>query len=83
MKRQLLYVEWLDHSSEGADGRWVSKSQLDKAGPMTCHTIGWIYKEDKMSVTLVSTHGDEEDTDFGGDMTIIKSTIIKRKKVEL
>ena len=83
MKRKLLYVEWLDHTSNSSDGRWVSKEDLDKSGPELCHSVGWLHKQDKVSITLVSSYGDDEDTGGGGDITIIKSCIVTRKVLDL
>ena len=84
MARKLLYVEWLDHTSQSSDGRWVSKEQLDKSAPEACGTIGWLYKEDDLSLTLISTVGigKDSDDDFGGDMTILQSCITKRKLIK-
>jgi len=77
--KKLLFVEWLDHTSQSTDGRWIDSEVLDKAGPATCHTVGWVYKEDATSVTLVSTKGVGHDSEYGGDMTILKSTIQQQK----
>ncbi len=73
-----IYVKWVDSHST-AEGTWHTKGQINN-DPAYAETIGWVLKESKRSITLVSSISPEE---FGGDMTIPKGAILKRKKIRL
>lgn len=75
---RLLYVKWVDSQST-AEGTWHTARQIDdKVKP--CHSVGWVLKETKTSITLVGSHVGEE---YGGDITIPKVAIIKKRRIRL
>lgn len=81
--KEIVYVEWWDHISL-AQGRWISKADLDEIKVAKCKSVGWVYKQDDESITLVPhIAGEGEDADYGGDMTIHRSAIITWETLSL
>lgn len=73
---KLFYIQWVDSSSSA--GTWTMKEHLDgKLG--ICETVGWLVKESKKTITVVSSIAPHE---YGGDMTIPKVAIVKRKRIK-
>ena len=78
---KLVLVEWYDHCSF-TTATWRSKEEYDSLNPPLCKTVGWVLKEDKQMMILVSTWQESEEFDdqFVGDMAILKG-VIKSVKV--
>lgn len=75
---KLVYVKWRDSHST-AEGTWHTKREIvTKAAAV--ETVGWVLKETKNSITLVSSVAPEE---VAGDITIPKQNIIKRKRIRI
>lgn len=73
-------VEWLDHCSTKG-GQWESFEDIcEDLKPLTVHSVGWVIKETKESVTLIPTWHNEQ---AYGDILIIKRCIISRQKFKL
>ena len=82
---KLVYIEWQDASS--MEHGWKSavdiEMWLDKC-PMFVRDVGWLYKEDKTSITLISSIAQENETyqeSYSRIINIPKTWI--RKRVEL
>lgn len=75
-KHPLLLVSWNDHS---ADGSWADVDKFH--GPSLCKSIGWIYKEDDVGMTLVSNIGDGGET--GNLQYILKACIVTRQEIKV
>lgn len=76
----LYYIEWKDHCSF-ANAMWRSASEFN-AEYAVCHSIGWKIAETDEAITLVGTkHSDN--TTAQGDITILKSCIIKKRRVRI
>ncbi len=83
MTRKLIYVEWLDHVTHDGGG-WINVKKVKKGSLAACHTVGWIVEETDEALKLVSSYiGENIDDDIGGDVTIVKAAITKRKLLKL
>jgi len=83
---RLFYIEWVDAVSNSG---WFSHKDLEKwidEGGFVCKEVGWIFKEDKKQITLVSRwspnppneKADETRTEYGLCQLIPKPWILKR-----
>jgi hypothetical protein len=70
----LVYLEWIDSRSVGRG--WVVADQVESA-PMTCHSVGWIYKDLDYSVIIVPHFADNPEQVNGG-LEIPKCAITKQ-----
>lgn len=76
-----VYIEWLDHV--GYTGRvWFKSEDIDNK-PMRLSSIGFIVKEDDKCITLAGTDDAENDTVFGQVHTIMKNSILKKKRISI
>ena len=73
---KLYIIEWWDHVG---DAGWVEHPE--KMKPARCKTIGWLVHEDKESIKLADTLTDDDGV--GGISLILKSAIIKKRKLEV
>lgn len=75
-------IDWLDHSL--ITGGWTLQSELSQR-MFTCRSIGWVINETKKKLQIVPHFGiiDDADMQTEGVMTIIKSTITRRKTLNL
>lgn len=86
-EHDLVYVEWFDHfSSDNMDWTNITKIEEEEMDPVLCRSVGWIVKENKRILRLCSHF----DGDPGNDaeagfavMNIIKSAIVKRRKIKI
>lgn len=62
---KLVLVKWID-AITGNHG-WRPIEEVQKGRPCQCETVGWILKQTKAYVTLVSSLGEG---DCDGDITI-------------
>lgn len=78
-KYPLLYVRWLDACSIGKAG-WKTLRKAKKNKPAVFETVGWLVKEDRHVIKLVSSieHGGNL---VDGDVVIPKGWLLKRKKL--
>ena len=72
---RLVYIEWLDAVSN-ADGGWQRMKDVEKLTPDLVKSVGWIVKETRDYLTVISHNGDNE---VGGDFCIPKACIKKRR----
>ena len=72
---KLVIIEWLDAQSM-ADGGWQRRKDVEKLTPAVVKSVGWILEETKDHVTLIAHDGD---TEVGGDFSIPKACIKKRR----
>lgn len=70
----ITVVEWRD-SCGLAGGPWHDPEHAKEMTASVCRSIGWIIRECKREVVMVS-HATEHRV--GGEMLIIKSTIVRR-----
>ena len=79
---EATYIEWEDHCQVLPDGggAWLGPEVLSNK-PSVIKSIGFVIKEDKDYVTIASCR-DEEDA-FKGVSVIIKSCIVKRKRIKV
>ena len=77
---KLVLVEWVDSHSMAV--AWSSKQDIIEAakGPITIQSVGWVVYEDDKVLTLIAHYGDENNC--GGDVTIPKCAIQKRKALK-
>ncbi len=73
----VLYVEWLDHTSHGDSG-WQSRADLDALDVALCKSVGFVLKETKTTITLVSSLADDV---ADGSVCIVKSCIRVKEKL--
>ena len=71
-KFQKIEISWYD-AVRTSD--WDEKPSTEEKD-MRCKTLGYFFKEDEYSLTVVSTYGDERD-DFLHTLQIPKGSIIK------
>ena len=78
-KRQLVIISWLDHTS---DSNWLDIDKFHK--PALIHSIGWIFKEDAIGITLAACWGIDEDGDQTASNTqyILKGCVVERQHVK-
>jgi len=80
---KLVYVEWSD--SYGCGSLWQTLEDVDP-GVIVCKSVGWLIADNKTHITLVPhIHiGTEISEAQGcGDMTIPKTSILKRKNLSI
>lgn len=79
MQLPLVYVEWLDHESNGGPGWEDMGAQLEWAqqSPPIGQTVGWIIWEGDKHIVLVDTLMSGEST--GTAHKILLSNIVFRK----
>lgn len=77
----LLYVEWIDASTTGA--AWSDVSDLKDVAPAYCRSVGWLIAEGPEHIVLAASIGDDEEDAVGNDISILKVTIKKRKRLKL
>lgn len=70
-------IDWLDHVHHGG---WQPLSQIDNT-PLTIRSVGWVIVENDTALTIAG-HGnlDQAEDEYQGLVTIIKATIVDRKK---
>jgi hypothetical protein len=73
----VLYVEWLDHTSHGDTG-WQSREALNELDVAVCKSVGFVLKETKTTITLVSSLADDV---ADGSVCIVKSCIRVKEKL--
>lgn len=73
----IVYVEWVD-SSCLPNVTWFPISEIDNQVSRIA-TVGFLVAESKDCITLVRQYGFEENPGVGGDITIPKAAITKRK----
>lgn len=76
-KYRLLKVTWLDACSLPAG--WKSVKKAKKSKPAEIVSVGYLVKERKRSITLVSSLTDDGDCD--GDVVIPRDWIVRTKKL--
>jgi hypothetical protein len=81
----VVHIKWLDSSS---GSRWIAVEDIDEeyVGIGVCYTIGYVYKEDSETISVVhnvcSKTSDVEELDqINGIMTIPKIAILDKKVV--
>lgn len=83
LKYDLVYIEWQDAYSKEEFQRWHTLEDLEEPGFVTCASVGFLVKENKMALTLMPNLSDINRVEvFGeafGGVTIIKSNIIYRE----
>lgn len=78
-KRDILFVQWLDHCKRGYGGSWYSTDEIKKQA-MLCESVGFKVHEDDDIVVLALS---QDPNDLVGEtMHIIKSCIIKRRVIK-
>ena len=76
--KKVVYVEW-DDSASSAGSIWKNKETVANFNTCRCKTIGFVIKETKDTLTIVSS---SDGGDYvSGDMSIPKSAIRKRRIV--
>lgn len=78
-KKKFEYITWLDHCALHGGG-WKAQDDIETLRPMPMYSVGWVVKETKKHVTLIS-HGNNEGS-AKGDMCIIKKCIIRRVRLK-
>jgi len=77
--QKLVLVEWVDSCS--AAGVWNDPTDLPD-NPKTCFSVGWIVKESKSFLQIVSSAGLNDTDGFdhvSGDMIIPRGCIVRTK----
>ena len=75
--KPLLIVKWMDHAAEGG---WADVEKFHC--PAVCYSVGWLYKETKTGMTLVSNYSPTEDHkshQTGNLQFILTSCVLERK----
>lgn len=78
-KLPLEKITWLDHSSYEANC-WREKHEIENLGPFEVVSVGYILKEAKDYITIVSTIA-EVAGKYLNEFCILKGTIVKRTKL--
>jgi hypothetical protein len=74
-KYKLIYAEWEDHHSSPG---WSNKNSI-LTDPLICCSIGWLVREDKISITLAGSYNEDE---YGTTTYLLKKCIVKRVTVK-
>jgi|TARA_R100001594_G_scaffold53578_2_gene87166 hypothetical protein len=72
-KLKVVKVTWLDAMSD--DNTWQDLKELEKQSLKSVHCVGWILKEDKKNIILISSL--DEDAQTGGGGTVIPKSCVK------
>jgi hypothetical protein len=75
-----VYIRWEDHCGFGHSG-WLEKQHLDNK-PCVIDSIGYIVDEDDKYITLAACYDINSDG-MKNVSTIVKSCIIKRKRITI
>jgi hypothetical protein len=67
MEYRLVRVIWKD--IQGLESTWTSLEEIEEMAPVSIETLGWIIKEDKSHLTMVSSLA--ADQTFAGSVTSI------------
>ena len=79
MKLQL--IAWRDHwSDDGSDWKDVADEAAKPVEPMVCHSVGWVFREDEHTVSLLANlNGAPGSADCGYHIShIVKAAIVRR-----
>lgn len=79
---RLVLIEWVD--SFGCSSSWRDMDDEYKPNPMTCRSVGWLYRDDKDVKVIVPHIADVPDQSKQGcgDMTIPTAAIVAIKDLE-
>ena len=77
---KLAYIEWWDHCSF-MEYKWRSLDEISDLAPTLVKSVGWILKETKEYITIVSTL-DEGESIACAEMCILKGQIKKKKVLD-
>lgn len=83
MKRQLVYVEFIDHSTADT---WKASSTLDinkEIDQCVVHAVGWVIRENKTMLMLAAWHAPDSTEDIHMYYFIVKGAITKRKIIKV
>jgi hypothetical protein len=78
-KLKLVKVGWYDHCSF-TENHWRTIEEYDDLSPFYIETVGWVIKETKKYIIVVSTLS--ESGKVLGDMCILKNTTKFIKELE-
>jgi len=76
-----VYIEWIDSSTTGAV--WTTKGDLREVINARVRTIGFVIHETDTNIVICHSIGDDEDEEVGGDISIPKVAIRKRRAIRL
>lgn len=76
---KLVLVKWVDAVTMGHG--WRSQDEIAKTQPTLCQSVGWVLKQTKQKLILVSTiEGDDCDGDTTIPMGMVKEIVpLKRE----
>jgi hypothetical protein len=79
-----VYVEWWDPAGHDRDG-WRDLDEVLKKNYGSCHTLGWVIREDAKLLTVAATYAadDPDCINVLGYISIPKSVIKKQVKLDL
>jgi len=78
MRRDLLLVEWWDHSSSSA---WQSEHEVRESAvtPLLVRSVGWIVAETRKQIALAARISDDSELGLGNVQMIMKAAIKSRR----
>jgi len=77
---ELEIIEFVDTTSHDD---WATRKEAEKDDALTCKAVGWLFKEDKTKILLAALTADcARPEALACRITIVKSTITKRTKLE-
>jgi len=83
MKKPNIYlIKWHDAQSE--DGWLHFNKRNNRISPMIIQTIGFLINENKVTIKIASSWGQNKDKtnpQYNGIMVIPKKSILKKKKI--
>jgi len=83
---KLYLVDWLDHCSFTAS-KWRDFEDVNELEPQICSTAGFVTKVQKNHIIISGTQSSKslgpKDRNYTGELLILKSCILKSKKISL
>jgi len=75
----LVLIRWQDITSSHTG--WIEQEEIDALKTATCYSVGWIIKEDKKNVYLISALVEHEDIWSKSFDTVIPKGVIDKTTV--
>ncbi len=66
-------VLWIDSAGGGG---WTSTSEMPELAAIMCRSVGFLCKEDKASITLVTSEASDQ---YNGSISIPKVAVVARR----
>ena len=80
LKRKMVFVEWYD--TAGFDNGWHTLGQVQDAATLAVYSLGWLVKDEKEYITIVSSMSLQDNPKCLGDSCIPRGCIKRIVKLK-